>query len=56
MAITHAPAIRNGLANLVVDAIDAGTASPTGDIQLATADDFDRAIEHLASERPELFR
>lgn len=37
MALTHVTAIRNQLADLVVDAIDAGTTDTGGDIQIATA-------------------
>jgi hypothetical protein len=37
MALTHVTAIRNALADLVVDAIDAGTADAAGDTQIGTA-------------------
>lgn len=37
MSLTHVTAIRNSLADLVVDAIDAGTTDPSGDLQFATA-------------------
>lgn len=40
MALTHVTAIRNSLADLVVDAIDAGTTDATGDIQIATSGAF----------------
>jgi len=36
MALTHVVAIRNSLADLVVDAIDAGTMNANGDLQVAT--------------------
>lgn len=37
MALTHVVAIRNQLADLVVDAIDLGTTNANGDIQIGTA-------------------
>lgn len=37
MALTHVTAIRNGLANLVVDAIDVGTGVAAGYITISTA-------------------
>lgn len=37
MALTHVTTIRNALADLVVDAIDAGTADAAGDLQFATS-------------------
>ena len=37
MALTHVTAIRNSLADLVVDAIDVGTADANGDLQIGTA-------------------
>jgi hypothetical protein len=52
MTITHSPANRNGLANLVVDALDAGTAQANGDIQIATADDFATVLATLALSNP----
>jgi hypothetical protein len=36
MALTHVTAIRNSLADLVVDAIDAGTMNANGDLQIGT--------------------
>lgn len=40
MALTHTTAIRNILADAVVDAIDAGTGDASGDMQLATSTGF----------------
>lgn len=37
MPLTHVTALRNSLANLVVDAIDIGTTDPSGDLELGTA-------------------
>lgn len=37
MALTHVTAIRNSLADLVVDALDVGATDPGGDTQIATA-------------------
>lgn len=37
MALVHVTAIRNSLADLVVDAIDVGTTDATGDMQVATS-------------------
>jgi len=39
MALTHVTAIRNSLADLVVDAIDAGTGDTQGDLIVQTAAD-----------------
>ena len=36
MALTHTTAIRNQLADLVVDAIDAGTMAANGDLEIGT--------------------
>ena len=36
MALTHTTTIRNGLADLVVDAIDAGTTDAAGSVLIAT--------------------
>ena len=36
MALTHTTAIRNQLADLVVDAIDVGTAAANGDLEIGT--------------------
>lgn len=37
MALTHTTTIRNQLADLVVDAIDAGTVAANGDLEIGTA-------------------
>jgi len=37
MALTHVVAIRNQLADLVVDALDLGTMNANGDLQIGTA-------------------
>lgn len=39
MALTHVTAIRNSLADLVVDAIDVGTTDATGDLIIQTGAD-----------------
>lgn len=36
MSLVHVTAIRNSLADLVVDAIDAGVTDPSGDLQFGT--------------------
>lgn len=43
MAITHVTSIRNGLANLVVDAIDLGSGDASGDIVIMTSGDVEVA-------------
>ena len=43
MAITHVTAVRNSLANLVVDAIDLGSADSTGDLIIMTSGDVEVA-------------
>ena len=43
MAITHVTSIRNGLANLVVDAIDLGVGDASGDIVIMTSGDVEVA-------------
>jgi len=55
MAITHVTAIRNGLADLVVDAIDAGTADPSGDIEIATDGTFATVISTIDFDTPPAF-
>lgn len=37
MALVHVTAIRDAIANLVVDAIDVGSTDATGDLQIATS-------------------
>lgn len=44
MALTHVTALRNSLADLVVDAIDIGTADATGDLQFAPDNTFATAL------------
>ena len=43
MALTHVVGIRNQLADLVVDAIDGGTADTTGDLVFMTSGDVEVA-------------
>lgn len=43
MALTHVVAIRNTLADAVVDAIDAGTTDTTGDLIIMTSGDVEVA-------------
>lgn len=50
MAITHVTAIRNTVANAVVDAIDAGTTDATGDLVHMTSGDVEVAT--LAMSNP----
>lgn len=49
MALTHVTAIRNSLADLVVDAIDVGSTDPTGDVIFQTAGDATLCIVPLAN-------
>ena len=43
MSVTHPAAIRNTIANTVVDSIDAGTGNPEGQLILLTAGDVEVA-------------
>ena len=54
MALAHVTAIRNALADLVVDAIDAGTANPQGEIQIGTAA-FAIVLSTIAFDTPPAF-
>ena len=47
MALTHVTAIRNSLADLVVDAIDAGSTDASGDLQIATSTAFSTILATL---------
>lgn len=47
MALTHSTAIRNAVADLVVDAIDAGSGNPNGQLILLTAGDVEVATIEL---------
>lgn len=49
MALTHSTAIRNGVANLVVDALDAGSGNPNGQLILQTAGDVEVATIDLGA-------
>lgn len=52
MALTHVTAIRNSLADLVVDAIDVGTTDATGDIQIATNSGFGTILSTILFANP----
>jgi hypothetical protein len=52
MAITHSTAIRNALADLVVDAVDVGSADATGDLQIATSSAFTTILATLLFSAP----
>jgi hypothetical protein len=52
MPLTHVVAIRNALADLVVDAVDAGTTDPNGDIQIAILADFVTILATLEFANP----
>lgn len=52
MALTHVTAIRNSLADLVVDAIDAGTTDATGDLQVATSTAFTTVLATILFANP----
>lgn len=43
MALTHSTAVRNGLADYTVDAIDGGTTDTTGDLVIMTSGDVEVA-------------
>ena len=43
MALTHTTAVRNGLADYTVDAIDGGTIDTTGDLVIMTSGDVEVA-------------
>lgn len=43
MTITHTTAVRNGLANYVADAVDAGSTDATGDFEFMTSGDVEVA-------------
>jgi len=47
MALTHVAAIRNSLADLVVDAIDVGSTDASGDLQIATSTAFSTILATL---------
>lgn len=49
MALTHTTTIRNSLADLVVDAIDAGTTDATGDVIVQTSADATLVTINLAN-------
>lgn len=49
MALTHTTTIRNALANLVVDAIDAGTTNLQGDLVIMAAADAEVATLNCAN-------
>lgn len=52
MALTHVTAIRNSLADLVVDALDLGSTDATGDIQIATSTAFSTILATLTFANP----
>lgn len=52
MALTHITALRNSLADLVVDAIDVGTTDATGDLQFAVDSTFAVILATLAFANP----
>lgn len=52
MALTHVTAIRNQLADLVVDAIDSGTTDATGDIEIATSSAFSAILSTILFANP----
>jgi hypothetical protein len=52
MAITHSTAIRNTLADAVVDAIDAGSTNAAGKLQIATSTAFTTVLATLAFANP----
>ena len=52
MALTHVTAIRNSLADLVVDAIDVGTTDATGDLQVATSGAFSTILALILFANP----
>jgi hypothetical protein len=49
MALTHVTAIRNSLADLVVDAIDVGTTDAQGDLVIMTSGDVEVATINLSA-------
>ena len=55
MALTHVTAIRNSLADLVVDAIDAGATDASGDIQVATSSAFTTVLATILFSAPPAF-
>lgn len=52
MALTHVTAIRNSLADLVVDALDVGTTDATGDLQIATSSAFTTVLALILFSNP----
>lgn len=52
MALTHVTAIRNSLADLVVDALDVGAADATGDLQVATSTAFTTILATILFSNP----
>lgn len=55
MALTHVTAIRNSLADLVVDAIDVGTTDASGDIQIAVDSGFTQVASTINFDTPPAF-
>ena len=55
MALTHVTAIRNSLADLVVDAIDAGATDASGDLQIATSTAFTTILATILFAVPPAF-
>lgn len=49
MALTHTTAIRNGLADYTVDAIDGGTTDANGDLVIMTSGDVEVSTHALAN-------
>ena len=52
MALTHVSALRNSLADLVVDATDVGSTDATGDLQIATSTAFSTILATLLFANP----
>lgn len=49
MAVTHPTAVRNGIADFVVDQVDGGTTNPQGDLLLQTAGESTLATLNLSN-------
>ena len=49
MALTHVTSVRNSLADLVVDALDAGTTDAQGDLVIMTSGDAEVATLNLSN-------
>jgi hypothetical protein len=52
VAITHVDAIRNTVADVVVDAIDVGSADANGDMQIATSSGFTTILSTVQFSNP----